>query len=334
MHGLIRATTLRGYEQLVTELGGDPAPLLRRYHLPSAGQQVIERFIPYRNAALLFETSAAELDCPDFGLRLSRYQGWETLGPVAVIARNARTVLDACRSIARYLYTHSPALSLELRTNPADGSLQFNYWINELNLQQNRQAYELSLANGLQLLRLPAGRQLRLCRVGFRHSRMADASTYRQVFGCTVEFDREWCGFQIDADLANQTIDQADAETHRLATAYLEDHYAARGQHLTERVRGLIEQLLPTGQCTARNIADHLSLHPRTLQRRLADEGQRYDTLLDTVRRDQADYYLRQRGLYLSQVSGLLGYAEQSAFNRACRRWFNTTPRAYRSRLQ
>ncbi|WP_116364701.1 AraC family transcriptional regulator [Parahaliea mediterranea] len=334
MNSLIRATTLRGYEQLIRELGGDPAPLLRRYHLPSAGQHDIERFIPYRNAALLFEASAAAFDCPDFGLRLARYQGWETLGPVAVIARNARTVLDACRSIARYLYTHSPALSLALRTHPEDGSLQFDYRISELSLQQNRQAYELSLANGLQLLRLPAGKQLRLRRVGFRHSRMAPVSAYREVFGGTVEFDRDWCGFLIDASLANQTIDQADAETHRLATAYLEEHFATRGRHLTGQVRGLIEQLLPTGQCTARNIAEHLALHPRTLQRRLADEGQRYDALLDGVRRDQAAYYLSQPGLYLSQVSGLLGYSEQSAFNRACRRWFNTTPRAYRARAR
>ncbi|MFC3102334.1 helix-turn-helix domain-containing protein [Salinisphaera aquimarina] len=31
-----------------------------------------------------------------------------------------------------------------------------------------------------------------------------------------------------------------------------------------------------------------------------------------------------------NQVAALLGYTEQSAFNRACKRWFATTPRQYR----
>jgi AraC-like DNA-binding protein len=31
-----------------------------------------------------------------------------------------------------------------------------------------------------------------------------------------------------------------------------------------------------------------------------------------------------------SQIAGLLGYSEQSAFNRACRLWFGKTPRQYR----
>lgn len=40
--------------------------------------------------------------------------------------------------------------------------------------------------------------------------------------------------------------------------------------------------------------------------------------------------YLAQPGFQLVQVAGLLGYTEQSALNRSCRRWFGTTPRQYR----
>jgi methylphosphotriester-DNA--protein-cysteine methyltransferase len=43
--------------------------------------------------------------------------------------------------------------------------------------------------------------------------------------------------------------------------------------------------------------------------------------------------YLAEPGLYLSQIAVLLGYSEQSALNRSCRRWFGKTPRQYRAGL-
>ncbi len=41
--------------------------------------------------------------------------------------------------------------------------------------------------------------------------------------------------------------------------------------------------------------------------------------------------YLAEPRLYLVQIAGLLGYAEQSTLNRSCRRWFDKTPRQYRA---
>ena len=67
----------------------------------------------------------------------------------------------------------------------------------------------------------------------------------------------------------------------------------------------------------ALTVADQLRLHPRTLQRRLAGEGVTFAALLDRERRAQAARLLTQPDLQLGQVAGLLGYSEQSAFNRA-----------------
>ena len=74
-------------------------------------------------------------------------------------------------------------------------------------------------------------------------------------------------------------------------------------------------------------------MHKRTLQRRLANEGVSYEQLLGEVRLKLLREYLMEPNLKLSQIAGLLGYSEQSAFNRACRQWLGTTPRAYRRQL-
>lgn len=330
MSSLMRATNLWGYDDLVRQLGADPGPLLASVHLPPANQRQDDSFLPYRSIALLLEASALRLGCPDFGRRLSAWQGLDILGPVAVIARNAGTVLEAFLAIGRYLYIHCPALELRLASGAAADTLRFEYRITELSAAQIPQSYELSLANALQILQLLAGPGQRPARVWFMHAPQGPRADYSSAFQCPVQFEQDSCGFEISAAVGRKAVDQADSQTLQLATAYLESRYVPGVTALSARVAELIRRLLPTGQCHAQVIADSLAMHPRTLQRRLAEEGKRYDLLLDDERRQLAERYLGQPGLHLSQVTGLLGYAEQSTFNRSCRRWFGMTPRQYR----
>ena len=148
-----------------------------------------------------------------------------------------------------------------------------------------------------------------------------------------MQFGRQWCGFELPHRLAARPIDNADPETRRIAAKYLESHYLPITAGLPEQVAELARRLLPVGQCSAEVIADQLAMHPRTLQRRLATEGVRCQDLIERERRDQAARYLAEPGLHLSQIAVLLGYSEQSALNRSCRRWFGKTPRQYRADL-
>ena len=92
----------------------------------------------------------------------------------------------------------------------------------------------------------------------------------------------------------------------------------------------MIRQMLPTGGMEITLIASHLGLHPRTLQRRLADQGTAFLGLVDEVRSTQAERYLRGTEVPLSHLAGLVGYTEQSALTRSCRRWFGMSPSSYR----
>jgi len=64
----------------------------------------------------------------------------------------------------------------------------------------------------------------------------------------------------------------------------------------------------------------------RSLQRRLADEGQTFDALLDELRHELALRYLADKTLAIAEVAFLLGYSEPSAFHRAFKRWTGKTP--------
>jgi AraC-like DNA-binding protein len=333
MASLIRATNLWGYGDLVRELGADPTPFLSRFHIPVGIEHEDDAFISLENFVGMLEASAAELDCPAFGLRLSRWQGLDILGPIAVIARNAQTVLDGMESVARYLYVHSPALKLTVVSPSPGGDVRFSYEVAEPGLPYALQGYELSMANGARMIRLMGGPTARPRAYSFMHEQHGSDAAYSEALGCPVRFGQNWCGLELPAHLAAKRIESADPETRRIATKYLESHYLPSTATLSERVATLARRLLPTGHCSVDAIGDELAMHPRTLQRQLASEGVRCQDIIDRERRSHAARYLADPRFHLSQISVLLGYNEQSTLNRSCRRWFGKTPRQYRADL-
>ena len=69
----------------------------------------------------------------------------------------------------------------------------------------------------------------------------------------------------------------------------------------------------------------------RSLQRRLRELGYTYNALADQVREATARLYLEQPDMALAEIGYLLGFADQSAFNRAFKRWTGCTPREART---
>ena len=329
MGSLIRAAAMWGYPELARELGGDPEAFLSRFHIPSGAEHQEDAFMSFDAFIRMLEASADDLHCPDFGLRLSSRQGLHILGPLAVIARNAQTVLSGVESIGRYLYIHSPALRLTERGTKR--GIEFAYDMTEPNVLYPLQGYELSMGISVRILRLLGGPEARFRAISFMHEQRGSDTAYRDALDCPVRFGQTWCGFELPAHLAERRIENADPETSRIATKYLEATYLPGTAPLSARVAELARRLLPTGQCSADAIADELAMHPRTLQRRLATEGVRCQDVIDRERRTQAARYLTEPGLHLSQIAGLLGYTEQSALNRSCRRWFGKTPRQCRA---
>jgi AraC-like DNA-binding protein len=124
-----------------------------------------------------------------------------------------------------------------------------------------------------------------------------------------------------------------DDVAHRAVVDYLSS-ITPLGAGIVESVRTIVRQLLPTGAATLEVVAEQFHLHPKTLQRRLSDEGTTFAALVDQVRKDAADRYLRTTGMSLSHLARELGYAEQSVLTRSCKRWFGSGPAAYRNQTR
>jgi AraC-like DNA-binding protein len=68
----------------------------------------------------------------------------------------------------------------------------------------------------------------------------------------------------------------------------------------------------------------------RSLQAHLSESGLNFSDLLELQRIDTAKTCLQQEHLSLDDVAAMLGYAEQSSFGRAFKRWTGLSPRQFR----
>jgi AraC-like DNA-binding protein len=103
----------------------------------------------------------------------------------------------------------------------------------------------------------------------------------------------------------------------------------------TDRVVRLLGGMLVAGSRPSLDaVARELAVSPRSLQKSLKTEGASYQRLLDRVRQEIAIDSLGDPDLSLCDVAFLLGFAEQSAFNHAFKRWTGSSPRQYREKTR
>lgn len=151
------------------------------------------------------------------------------------------------------------------------------------------------------------------------------------AFGDDVMFGAAHDEVVYPSELLARKLDGHDASVSRFFGRYLDARLERLAPESAARLaQGGIERLLCTGdQPLLGSVAKQFGLSGRTLQRRLADEGHSFDDLVDAARRSRALSLLSTR-TSLAEIAFALGYADQSSFQRAFRRWTKTTPRAWR----
>lgn len=333
MSSMIRSTSLSGFIPLVRDLGGDADGMLRRVRLKQRALVIEPEVIPYATVVRLLDIAAEELNCDDFGLQLSQRQNLEILGPIALIARNSATVGEAFKSIGRFMSFYSPAVAISVEpTGHSEAYVTFD--LTDPEIPRRRQTIELSLGVMCNALRLLAGQRFVPQAVLFRHARGLLPGRYRKYFGVKAHFEQQRDALRIQASYLQVPMTHADTALRDVIMEYLGSVLSQHSLSTSDRVVVLVERLLPTLRCGLPSVADGLSLSERTLQRRLAAESVNFEDLVDGVRRSRAEAYLAERAMPMSHVASMLGYAEQSSFNRACLRWFGTTPGERRRALQ
>jgi AraC-like DNA-binding protein len=334
MPAMVRLQAMRGYRELVVELGGEPGRLLRAARIKSSAFDAPAAFISFGGMIELLERSASELGCPDFGLRLADRQDIGILGPLAVAMRHSATVGDAMRCASKYIYVHNPAIGFSVQPDDDDaGEALFVFDILSVHSPRCAQMVEHGVGLTCRIVNMLSEGRSHLRKIWLPHPPAASLTSYRRHLDAPLNFDASRTAVAVERQDLDLPLSEQNAELLEIGTRYLEAEFPQRQPPFLIQVRRVVERLLGTGNCSYADVANALAVHPRTLQRRLRDEGTTFEAIKDETRRELARRYLAHPDVPLTQVTALLDYSEQSALVRSCRRWFQTTPRSLRATL-
>lgn len=170
-------------------------------------------------------------------------------------------------------------------------------------------------------------------RICFTRPRPPDTALYRECFECELEFGAPHNEIQFDEGILHLPSGRSDEVSFQLAVEQCdwELELLRVSQPVSIEIVALLKKFIdsnPGLEETARS----LRLSPRTLRRRLQEEGTNFQSLQRQVKFDLACDYLAGTAWPVSQIASRLGYEDVSAFSKAFRTWTGQTPREYRDR--
>jgi AraC-like DNA-binding protein len=314
---------------LLRELGADPAPALAGASVALEMLGAQENRIPYVAIGRLLYECMAQTGCPHFALLLGQRTRLSHLGLPGQLVRHSPTLGAAIRTYAVYQHLDTQGMAKFLLEK--DGLATLGNIVYQTGTEHADQIYDIDVAATLSVIRELCGSHWRPERVLFSHSRPADVGPYRRFFQAPCRFDSERTALVFPAAMLEQRISGADPRQLRI----LEARAQARSDFgLVFRLRRTLGVLLLAEAASGDEVAKLLSMHRRTLNRRLKAEGTTFKDLLDEVRFETACQLLDTARIPITQIAVSLGYAETSAFSRAFRRWSGTSPVERRRRSQ
>ena len=330
----MRAGGAAGLLDAVVVRGGSTARVLASAGVDAADLADPDRLLAVEQVVALFEAAARETGDDAFGLHLGTTYDFASVGALAYAVLNAPTVHVALHNFTRYGRTFVQGGDITLEEHGDE--VRLGYVLDVADRERCRQHAEGAAVVTLRVLRRLIGEDWRPRSVWFGHAEPADTAEHAKLLGVPLRFGAPiMMAVAFDAAVLARPVPDADRRLLPIVEHHLQELLASKtGEGWLDDVRRAIGESLCDGVPTIRTVAKRLGSSVRTLQRRLAERGAVFSTLLDDVRRDVALRYLADQKVDLTEVAFLTGYSELSAFGRAFRRWTGSTPLAARKRLQ
>lgn len=172
--------------------------------------------------------------------------------------------------------------------------------------------------------------------VTFKHGPPSDLTSYYDAFGCTALFNQSHYSISYKpADFETRTA-KADISINRFLLERVEEETIGvkiSPGKIVHDLQQLIKDALPSGIPSITQMGSHLSMSARTLTRRLSENGLTYRELIKETQLDISKELLKDPGRSIGEIAFHTGFSEQSAFNRAFKRWTGQSPSEFNKSL-
>lgn len=307
-----------GWRMLLRDLGVNASRVLQRAGLPrdlfareNASVTTDEYFALWRG----LEEEAAD---PLLGLRIGRAVSVEMFDPLLFAALSSPNLATALPRIARYKRLIGP-MTLQVKSGAEGLRL-------EIVFTHAASVPPVSLATAeliffVQLARLATRANVIPLKV-MSPAPPQPAADYGDYFGRPVQRAKSVALVFTAEDAARPFLTANEKMWEFFEPELRRNLSCLTGEATTaQRTRAALLEMLPAGESAMPAVAKKLGMSARTLQRRLGEERQGYQELLDQIREELARYYLKTTKMSGAEISFLIGYEHPSSFFRAFGEW-------------
>ena len=276
----------------------------------------------------LWRKASEVIGDPCFGLKAAEFWHPSNLGALGYAMLASNTLRTALERLDRYYRFLSDEEFMKLEETQEGLIITLLARHNRYEIPEQNDA---ALAVMLSMCRVNYIDELAPVSVTFTQPKPSCSARYYEYFRSPVVFEAPTNSLTLPIEAVDKSLPGSNPQLAELNDQIMIEYLANLDQdHITEQVKGIIIDQLPSGNVTDESVARALYMSSRKLQRQLQSAGTTFATLLNKTRQDLAQKYLRDQDTSMTEIAFLLGFSESSAFSRAFKRWVGVSPSEYR----
>lgn len=322
-----RVGSLINIPQLLLSFGVEPNAVVADAGIEPSALRSAESIISFQSMGRLLHCCVVATQCDHFGLLVGRSGTLTTMGLLGRLMQNAPTVGQALQDLISH--QHRDARGDVRYLAVCDRTANLGHAVYEKGVGALSQIYDSSVAQLFNIFVDLSGS--RPVDVAFPHAKPADMLPFQKHFKVPLGFDSDYAEITFPVGVLSQPVRGANAVLREILERSVSGHGIMIPVSMSDQVSRLLRMPGTSGSASFEEVASRLEMHPRTLNRRLQDEGTSYRELRNDTRLEVACQLLRNTHLSITQIGLTLDYADSAVFSHAFRRLSGLTPSVWRA---
>jgi AraC-like DNA-binding protein len=323
-----RAGVLVELPGVLRDLGVDPSAVFAGTGIDPASLSTEAR-IPFPPLLKLLDRAARQAACPHLGLLVGLRFKFAMHGVIGQLMLTAPNLGQALLDLLSWHPGYSSGAIVYL--NQYDQEYAFGYGSFAASMPGSQVLYDVVISVATRMVHDLTNGAVKPVEVQYSHRAPETASAYERLLNLPVQFNQNRSCLILNAEALRTPLPGYDAQTRKRILADIERTVFEAPMDVSTHVRRELRQALCLDKPSLPRVASLMGVHPRTLERQLADEGQTFRALREQVCFAVARELLELTDIPVSEISAILGFSAPSVLSTMFRRITGKTPSACRA---
>jgi AraC-like DNA-binding protein len=318
--------------ELLKSKGLSPNDVLTGSHILEAQFKDHEASISFSQFNRVIENALTISQLPELGLQFGKQLNLTAHGDMGIAMMSSETIQQALETGVQYLAIRNPLIHLSYHLEKNRVSLQV--MLDFATGAVKRFLLDMTMASIHCIRTFLLGDAAGPFEVSFNYPRPEKIKPYEAFFHHQLNFDATSSAYSFPQTELQIKLPLADPLTREIAEKRCKIKLSALSTH--QDLSSKVKQLLlsrPGYFPNLDEIAAKLFVSPRTLRRHLSEENTSFQEIVNALRQELAEDYLRSTSLSISEISDLLNYSDPSNFANAFKKRGSLSPLQFREQF-